>query len=239
MKTPNILNHIKALNSYVDRYKEASYNFEHTRELDEEGDLKETDRDDFIGDSNEWHKIISIYKQIKKKILNDFPEDFYELMDPNSSAGAEELEELSREIKYVLETLEGIKSTNKDTLNNFTSFEEGETFNNTPFNKQEKEEIKVKLKEIENHLIEVIEKQKDVKEETKQSDIKVLKEQVDDLIKSSETSGRSKWKARFESFSINVFSTLLFSQEARMTFFWAVHQLFIYLYQVKLLLPPQ
>ncbi len=213
--------------------KEDCHQYDNTIVYDETGAKESSERDKFIFRSREWQKLAERYSVLRYKLEQDFPDDFDLLVRIDIYGNSKELEELSREVKSIIETLEGIQTVNKEFLNNNVDFSKDDI----PFSVKEREEIKIKLGEIENQVVEIIEKQQDVSEESKQKDINLLKEQVEDLIKFSEKSGRNQWKARFESFAINIATSLMFSSEARMTFVLAIRHLLNYLFQIHLYLP--
>ena len=234
----DILIEFNALDRYIVRYKENANQYKDEESIDEQNKKLRSERNNFIYYSKEWRKIIDWYSVLKNKLKVEYPNNFSYLTNPDVYGGIKELEELSREVESIILTLERFENRSRSKLGaDFSNFEQGGSINNTPFNQKEKEEIKIRLGEIENQIVEVIENQKNVPEETKQEEKKIIKEKVADLTKFSETDGRNQWRIRLESFAINVVTTLMFSGEARATFITAVYYLFYYLYQIKLYLP--
>ncbi len=175
----------------------------------------------------EFDEVCGRYEKLRRQLQTQYPDEFADLVDSNSSSlneGVKGLEQLAREIGYVLDTI-----TN---LENVPSNQPDFKPNNKPFTKDEVQIINNQLDDLQTKLIETLNNQ-NLSQEKIIPLIESVKSEISDL-KAEATNaklGRKDWKNQLINAMINLTFLLSFSQEARNTILIYFHSLFIYLQQ--------
>lgn len=183
----------------------------------------------------EYYEVCDRYEKLRRQLQSIYPNEFADLVDSTVNSlnnGIKGLEQLSREIGYVLDTIVNLEDKSTSNQSDFKP-------NNQPLTKDEIQIINNQLDDLQNKLIETLNKQ-NLSQERMIPLIESVKSEISDLKAEAANSklGRKDWKNQLISAMINLTFLLSFSQEARNTIFVYFQSLFIYLQQNIFLLKP-
>lgn len=163
------------------------------------------------------------YTELREKI-NQEHYDLFATITPDFSLNIRAMEHMYREISFILDTIANLNDA-ESKQSNFKP-------NNQPFTKDEVQIINNQLDDLQNKLIETLNKQ-NLSQEKIIPLIESVKSEISDL-KAEATNtklGRKDWKNQLINAMINLTLILSFSQEARNIIFDYWQNLFIYLQQ--------
>jgi len=225
MESNVILAQVKALRSYLTSYLE---------------NLKpHTGDENFEPEHTEMHKIYMRYRRLSDALESLYPDVFSDLMNFSSDSGVNGIEELSRELTYVLETLESINSQG-------TSFASEQTFdwaqsiphdeNNAPFTEEERKRVEERLNEIQDYLVKTVSHQTNSDEDLK-TKVEFIQNEISEVKEAASKLGRRDWRGMLINTMIAIIISTGFAPDARQGLFVLIQNLINLIKQSRLLNP--
>jgi hypothetical protein len=230
MKRDILLAQLKAFQTYLKNHIE-DLKARPAVELDTNGELPV---DEHNTNSNEKNHIDRRYRKLREAVESEYLEIFYNNLKTGFSDGIRGFQFMFREIEFVVDTITNLNFATSNEPNNSLNSKQ----NNQPFTKDEVQIINKQLDDLQDKLIEIINKEEISQE--KSILIESVKSEINDL-KTEVTNpnlGRKDWKNHLINTMITLTFTLSFSQEARTTIFTYFHSLFVFLQQHIFLLKP-
>ncbi len=219
MEREKLLAQVKAFQTYLKNYIDDIKSRPQTNADKESEEYKIESR----ADHQEMNHIDDRYTELREKI-NQEHYDLFSTITPDFSLNIRAMEHMYREISFILDTIANLNDA-ESKQSNFKP-------NNQPFTKDEVQIINNQLDDLQNKLIETLNKQ-NLSQEKIIPLIESVKSEISDL-KAEATNtklGRKDWKNQLINAMINLTLILSFSQEARNIIFDYWQNLFIYLQQ--------
>lgn len=189
MKIKEIQAQVKAFSNYVSTLIQTLQNLDDTES--EEGFSK---RDNYFDGSDEIEKISRRYSRLKTTLFHLSSDIFTSLMHFDADASIRQLEELSRELVYISDSLEGFNADEGSSFGNF-GFNSGSNSSstNTPFSEEEQKRIGEQLNEIQAYLVKVVTEQNTSSDDVN-AKVNIIVEEISELKESSSKLGRKDWR---------------------------------------------
>ena len=212
MEKTKVIAQIKAFQNYLTKFVDS---------------IKSESQDENFGKVKaEFYEVCGRYEKLRRQLQSLYPNEFADLVDSTANSlnnGIKGLEQLSREIGYVLDTIVNLEDESTSNQSDFKP-------NNKPFTKDEVQIINNQLDDLQTKLIETLNKQ-NLSQEKIVPLIESVKSEIGDLKAEAANTklGRKDWKILLINTMINLTFYLSFSQEARNTIFIYFQSLFVYL----------